>query len=167
MWRERFVHHTQERGNGSWEPMVLGLSWLSDNNFDINVAGRTFTYEDECMLREGYADLFDVLNINIDANDPCSLLLFPEMSVKEDVPEITTACWGILNVNPDDMMCATSRMIVKHKGAKRPVIMACTLLAFDKQFNMGTSLTTAKRKVSLNHPFCSTFCVLGGASCSN
>ena len=89
------------------------------------------------------------------------------MDVKEDVAEITTECWGILNVNPDDMMCATSRMIVKHKGAKHPVIMACTLLAFDQQFNMGTNLSTSKRKVYLNHPFCSTFCVLGGASCSN
>ena len=159
--------HQKERGDGSWDPMVLGLSWLSDNNFNIHVAGRTFMLEDERMLREGYADLFGILNIKVDAKDPCSLLLFPEMDVKEDVAEITTECWGILNVNPDDMMCATSRMIVKHKDAKHPVIMACTLLAFDQQFNMGTNLSTSKRKVYLNHPFCSTFCVLGGASCSN
>ena len=32
----------------------------------------------------------------IDANDPVQLVLFPEMDLRADVPEITTACWGIL-----------------------------------------------------------------------
>lgn len=159
--------HQDERGEYSWEPMVLGLSWLSENGFDIHVAGRTFTHEDEDKLRAGYADLFNSLMIKVDASDPHSLILFPEMNEQEDVVEITSACWGILNVDPDHMMCATSRMIVKHKGAERPAIMACTLLAFDQQFNMGSELSSARRDVSLNHPFCSTFCVLGGASCSN
>ncbi|HRW30356.1 MAG TPA: hypothetical protein P5227_10185, partial [Emcibacteraceae bacterium] len=102
-----------------------------------------------------------------DAIDPHKLILFPEMDLQKDVVEITTACWGILNVNPENMMCATSRMVVKHKGADRPAIMACTLLAYDQQFNMGDTLSSARQDVSLNHPFCSTFCVLGGASCSN
>ncbi len=159
--------HQNERGDRSWDPMVTGLSWLSKNGFDIRVAGRTFTHEDEENLRAGYADLFDCLDVNVDASDPHSLILFPEMNEQEDVVEITTACWGILDVNPHHMMCATSRMIVKHKGVERPAIMACTLLAFDQQFNMGSELSTARRDVSLNHPFCSTFCVLGGASCSN
>ena len=34
-----------------------------------------------------------------------------------DVPEITTACWGILKKSPDSVMCASSRMVVKRKGA--------------------------------------------------
>ena len=159
--------HQEERGDRSWDPMILGLKWLSDNSFDIHVAGRTFTHEDEEKLREGYAQLFEKHDINVDANDANSLILFPEMNEQEDVVEITSACWGILNVNPDHMMCASSRMIVKHKGASHPVIMACTLLPYDNQFNMGASLSTAGKDVSLNHPFCSTFCVLGGASCSN
>lgn len=159
--------HQKERGERSWAPMIKGLKWLSDNGFDVHVAGRTFTHEDEQNLRQGYADLFAELNVKIDAKDPHALILFPEMGEHEDVVEITKDCWGVLNVNPDHMMCATSRMIVKHKGAKAPAIMACTLLAFDQQFNMGSDLASARRNVSLNHPFCSTFCVLGGASCSN
>ena len=159
--------HEKERGERSWEPMVKGLKWLSDNDFNIHIAGRTFTHESEEKLRAGYADLFDEHSIKVNAFDPHALILFPEMNEQEDVVEITSACWGILNVNPDNMMCASSRMVVKHKGADRPAIMACTLLAYDQQFNMGTDLSSARREVSLNHPFCSTFCVLGGASCSN
>ena len=159
--------HEKERGNKSWEPMIKGLKWLSDNGFDIHVAGRTFTHENEEELRAGYANLFAELSIKVDAIDPHKLILFPEMDLQKDVVEITTACWGILNVNPENMMCATSRMVVKHKGADRPAIMACTLLAYDQQFNMGDTLSSARQDVSLNHPFCSTFCVLGGASCSN
>ncbi len=160
------VHQT-ERGDRSWDPMLIGLKWLSDNGFDLHVAGRTFTHEDEDVMRRGFSDLFNEENVNLDASDPHSLILFPEMDQHEDVVEITTSCWGILNIDPDSMMCATSRMVVKHKGADRPAIMACTLLPYDNQFNMGDKLMTSRDNVSLNHPFCSTFCVLGGASCSN
>jgi hypothetical protein len=85
----------------------------------------------------------------------------------DDPPEITTACWGILDVDPGDMMCASQRMIVRRKGAGRAVVTACTLLAYDEQFEMGHTLAEATAKpVQLNHAWCATFCVLGGASCS-
>jgi len=64
------------------------------------------------------------------------------------------------------MMCATSRMVVKQKGADAPAVMACTLLAYDEQFNMGETLKQASEAVSLNHPHCAKFCVLGGGACS-
>lgn len=83
-----------------------------------------------------------------------------------DVPEITTDCWGILNKSPDDVMCASSRMVVKRKGAKHPTVLACTLLAYDAKFELGRTLREAERPVTLNHPHCSKFCVMGGASCS-
>ena len=82
------------------------------------------------------------------------------------VPEITTACWDILDVIPDAMMCASSRMVVKCKGDSTPSVMACTLLAYDQQFNLGSTLAEASKTVQLNHPHCAAFCVLGGGSCS-
>jgi hypothetical protein len=63
-------------------------------------------------------------------------------------------------------MCASSRMVVKRKGAPRPAIVACTLLAYAPEFELGTSLKEAEQEVALNHPHCAKFCVLGGASCS-
>ena len=51
-------------------------------------------------------------------------------------------------------------------AAEAPVVLACTLLAYDPRFEMGATLAEASRPVSLNHPFCASFCVLGGASCS-
>ena len=102
----------------------------------------------------------------IDAGDPAALVLFPEMDSAADVPEITTHCWDILGVAPESMMCATSRMIVKHRGADAPVVVPCTLLPYDKAFELGRGLARAAKTVRLNHPHCAKFCVLGGASCS-
>jgi len=158
--------HEEERGPRSWEPMMKGLQWLSDNKFTIDVAGRTRWSEDESELRSGFQNFFKTHNIGIDAHDRKQLILFPEMEPGEDVPEITTECWNILSVDPNDMMCATSRMIVKHKGDKKPSVQACTLLAYDQQFNMGETLKEAGKSVPLNHEFCAKFCVLGGGACS-
>lgn len=160
------VMHEEERGARSWDPMLKGLKWLSDNNFHIDIAGRTRWGEDEQNLRKGFATLFKTHNINIDAHDKKQLMLFPEMDENAPVPEITTQCWDILNVNPDDMMCATSRMVVKRKQDDKPSVMACTLLAYDQQFNLGTTLKQASKSVPLNHPHCAKFCVLGGGACS-
>jgi hypothetical protein len=64
------------------------------------------------------------------------------------------------------MMCATSRMVVKRKGATRPVVVPCTLLPYGAAFEMGHRLEGALGPVALNHPHCARFCVLGGGSCS-
>src|SRR5690606_29649716 len=102
----------------------------------------------------------------INAMDRGECVLFPEMDEQVDVPEITTACWGILNLSPDTVMCASSRMVVKRRGAARPAVLACTLLPYSPEFELGETLEQAERPVALNHPHCAKFCVLGGASCS-
>ncbi len=158
--------HEDERGENSWNPMMLGLKWLSDNKFNIDIAGRTRWGEREAELRQGFSAFFKDNDINIDAHDKKQLVLFPEMEPTEEVPEITTACWGILNVDPKDMMCSSSRMVVKHKGHEKPAVQACTLLAYDHQFNLGETLADARKPVALNHVFCAKFCVLGGGACS-
>ena len=137
-----------------------------ENGFNIAVAGRTYLDESEESLRNGYAGLFGDLNIDIDAEDPIQLVLFPEMDETADVPEITIHCWDILGLSPDDIMCASSRMVVKRKGAERTAVLACTLLPYDPAFEMGETLVEASRDVKLNHPHCAKFCVLGGGSCS-
>ncbi len=158
--------HESERGAGAWDAAMAGLKYLSVHGFLLHVAGRLCWDEDMAAARAAYARLFAEHNIHIDAHNPAQLVLFPEMDEQVDVPEITTACWGILNKSPDDVMCASSRMVVKRKGALRPVVLACTLLAYDARFEMGETLAQAARPVALNHPHCAKFCVLGGASCT-
>jgi MoaA/NifB/PqqE/SkfB family radical SAM enzyme len=158
--------HEAERGKRSWAPTIDGLVWLARNGFALDVAGRRFTGEPEDTLRAGYARLFRELDVPVDAFDPVHLMLFPEMDPARDVPEITTACWGILHKSPADVMCASSRMVVKRKGAPHPVVLACTLLAYDERFELGRTLAEAAQPVALNHPYCASFCVLGGAACS-
>ncbi|MDB9970111.1 radical SAM protein [Porticoccaceae bacterium] len=158
--------HQQERGAKSWQPMLDGLCWLSDQGFTIHVAGRRIWGDDEQVLREGYSALFKRHNLKLDAFDKTALVLFPEITVAPDLPEITEECWQILNVDPDAMMCASSRMVVVRRGDWQPSVMACTLLAYDQQFNLGASLIEAQERVQLNHPHCASFCVLGGGTCS-
>jgi hypothetical protein len=158
--------HESERGRRSWAPAIDDLVWLARNGFAIDVAGRRFSGEPEADLRAGFARLFAEFGVTVDAFDPVRLMLFPEMDANHDVPEITTACWGILNKSPADVMCASARMVVKRKGAASPAVLACTLLAYDPQFELGRTLAEAARPVALNHPYCASFCVLGGAACS-
>jgi len=160
------ARHEEERGRRSWQPTIDGLRWLVGTGIQVHVAGRTRWGESEAVLRAGFQRLFDTLGLDLDAADPASLVLFPEMDETADVPEITTACWGILDVDPADMMCASARMVVRRKGAAAPEVVACTLLPYQEAFSLGPTLTGSLRPVALNHPHCARFCVLGGGSCS-
>ena len=158
--------HEAERGPRSWQPTIDGLVWLAAHGFKTHVASRQLSGEPEPALRAGFKRLFASLGVPIDATDPVALTVFPEMDASVDVPEITEACWGILGKSPRDPMCASSRMVVRRRGAERATVVACTLLPYDPQFELGSSLAEASREVALNHPHCAKFCVLGGAACS-
>jgi uncharacterized Fe-S cluster-containing radical SAM superfamily protein len=167
--------HDAERGEGSFEKALEGIRWLNDNDFRLAIAGRISLYACEADGREAYRGLIGEHGWRIDADDNKQLVLFPEMMATDDTPEISTQCWKILDVDPGDMMCASSRMVVKRKGAEHPVVLPCTLLPFDEAFEMGATLEEAGRAdggmfergtVKLCHRHCSKFCVLGGGSCS-
>lgn len=158
--------HDSERGKGSFARTMEGMEWLRDEGIRMAVAGRSMWHEDMAEARAAYQALFDSRNFRIDAHDAATTVLFPEMDMRVEVPEITTDCWDILGKSPDDVMCASSRMVVKRKGADHPTVLACTLLPYDEEFDLGASLKDAEGDVALNHPHCAKFCVLGGASCS-
>jgi hypothetical protein len=167
--------HEAERGVQTWAKAVAGLDWLAANGFKIAIAARTCWNESQADMRAGYARLIAECGWPIDPADPAQLVLLPEMDGRRDVPEITDRCWGILRKRPEDVMCATNRMVIKRKGAARPSVVPCTLLPYDPQFDMGATLAEAHKAdggmfeagaVKLCHPHCSTFCVLGGGSCS-
>jgi uncharacterized Fe-S cluster-containing radical SAM superfamily protein len=162
-WREDL--HDEERGEGSFEETLIGLRWLRDRNIPLAVAGRLRWGDEDKEMRAGFAALFAREDLKIDASDPNALTLFPEMDARVDVPEITVDCWRILNKSPDEVMCATSRMVVKRQGAAKPAVVACTLLPYDPQFELGSNLADALKSIKLNHPHCAKFCVLGGGSC--
>lgn len=167
--------HDSERGEGSFIRSVEGIDWLVAQGADIAIAGRTCWGEGETELRQGFAELSALRGWQLNTDEPARLMLFPEMDECVDVPEITTACWSILNVDPASLMCASSRMVVKRKGADRSVVLPCTLLPYDERFEMGETLAEAahadggmfeRGAVRLAHPHCAKFCVLGGGSCS-
>ncbi len=158
--------HDQERGAGSFDVTLRGMEWLRDNGIKMAVAGRTLWGEEDATSRAGFAEFYHRHGFEVDAYDPSQTVLFPEMDVSVDVPEITTACWSILNKSPSDVMCSSSRMVVKRKGADKPAVLACTLLPYEPEFELGNTLAKAEGAVKLNHPHCAKFCVLGGASCS-
>ena len=167
--------HEVERGGKTWQKVLDGLDWLAAHNFNVAIAGRTCWGELEANERDGYKQLIMEHNWPIDSQNPGQLILFPEMNEQIDVPEITTACWGLLGKSPNDVMCATSRMVVKRKGASAPAVLPCTLLPYDAGFEMGKDIALSLKAdggnfndgaVKLNHPHCAKFCVLGGGSCT-
>ena len=160
------ARHDEERGEGAFAATLTGMRRLRDAGARMAVAGRTMWGESEADIRAGFAELFRREGFAIDARDPAACVLFPEMDEKADVPEITERCWKILGKSPHDVMCASSRMVVRRKGAARPSVIACTLLPYAPEFDLGPTLADAERPVKLNHPHCARFCVLGGASCS-
>jgi hypothetical protein len=126
-------------------------------------------------MRAGFGRAFADHGWGLDAQNAADLMLLPEMDGKPDVPEISTECWAILGRSPRELMCATSRMLIKRKGAARPTVVPCTLLPYDPAFAMGSTLRDAEAaegamfnrgSVKLCHPHCAKFCVLGGGSCS-
>jgi Radical SAM superfamily/4Fe-4S single cluster domain len=173
-------HHTQalheaERGAKTWAKAIAGLDWLAANGFQMAIAGRTCWGEAETTARTAFAALIAQRSWRIDATDHQALMLLPEMDLNAEVPEITTACWGILKKTTSDMMCATSRMVVKRKGEAKPTVLPCTLIPYDQRFDMGTTLAESiaadggmfdDGAVKLCHVHCAKFCVLGGGSCS-
>jgi uncharacterized Fe-S cluster-containing radical SAM superfamily protein len=167
--------HEEERGEGTFDKTIEGIDWLACKGLTLALAGRTMWGESEEDKRAGYAALIAAHGWPVDAYDRSSLVLFPEMDLSADVPEITESCWGILHKDPKDVMCSSSRMAVKRKGAAAPVVLPCTLLPYDLAFEMGPTLAEAARAdggmfeqgaVKLCHPHCAKFCVLGGGSCS-
>jgi uncharacterized Fe-S cluster-containing radical SAM superfamily protein len=157
--------HEMVRGPRTWQPAIAGLSWLAQEGFDVSVAGRKVWDLTETDMRTGYARLFARIAADIDADDSARLVLFPEMHDDEDVTEISEGCWDKLGMSPQQVMCSSSRMIIKRKGEASPTVVACTLIPFAKAFEMGETLDAARSTVTLNHHHCSRFCVLGKASC--
>jgi len=160
------ANHDAERGKGGFVSTLDGMRWLAANGFHLCAAGRSLWNESESTARAGFQDLFDALGVDIPTDDPARLVIFPEMEKTGDPPEVTTACWDILDIDPDSVMCASSRMVVKRKGADKPVVLSCTLLPYDRAFELAETLGASFVPVKLKHKFCAQFCVLGGANCS-
>ena len=158
--------HEEVRGKNTFDVMIKGLLWLNSNNFNYALATRLLWGEEEDQLRNNFNQFIDKYNLKLDAKSKQQLVTFVEMDKKVDTPEITTACWNILGKDPDDIMCSWSRMVVKKKGISKPSVIACTLLPYEDEFDLGQSLTNSLKKIHLNHKHCSKFCVLGGSSCS-
>lgn len=167
--------HEAERGPKTFAKSLTAIDWLSAEDFRTAIAGRTCWNEHDHEAREGYAALIAARGWKIDPEDPLALVLLPEMDVTQDVPEISVGCWQVLGKSPGELMCASSRMIVKRKGEARPTVVPCTLLPYEDAFSMGATLEDAARAdggmfdagdVKLCHPHCAKFCALGGGSCS-
>jgi len=157
--------HDKERGPDTLKTSLKAFKWLHEEGFSLSIAGRSLVIESQEEALLGYQKLLSDNNIELTLNSE-NLIIFPEMNDGLEVPEITTSCWEILGKTPEQQMCSSERMIVRHKETDQMAVQACTLLAYDEGFNLGKTLTDARQDVFLNHEFCAKFCVLGNSSCS-
>ena len=168
--------HDKERGQGSFAKSLTGLNWLNEHGFHFSIAGRSLWDECPDEVTSAFQALFDKNGWSLDASNPNDLMIFPEMDEKAEKPEITEKCWDILGLSPSDLMCSSSRMVVKRKGEETVKVLPCTLLPYRADFEMGPTLAHSlsidggmfdKGAVKLCHIHCSKFCVLGGGSCTS
>jgi sulfatase maturation enzyme AslB (radical SAM superfamily) len=158
--------HEEIRGKNTYDIMMKGLKWLDENDFNYALATRLLWNETEEELRKNFGIFVKNNHLKLNTNSKQELVTFAEMDESVDTPEITTSCWDILKKDPKDIMCSSSRMIVRKKDLKKPSVIACTLLPYDEEFDLGQTLTNSLQKIYLNHKHCSKFCVLGDSSCS-
>jgi sulfatase maturation enzyme AslB (radical SAM superfamily) len=158
--------HEEIRGKNTYDIMMKGLKWLDENDFNYALATRLLWNETEEELRKNFGIFVKNNHLKLNTNSKQELVTFAEMDESVDTPEITTSCWDILKKDPKDIMCSSSRMIVRKKDLNKPSVIACTLLPYDEEFDLGQTLTNSLQKIYLNHKHCSKFCVLGGSSCS-
>ena len=123
--------------------------------------------ESDAAARAGYAALFaGEAGLRVDAFDPAALVLFPEMDATADVPEISEGCWDLLGVSPASVMCASSRMIIRRKGAAAPVVVACTLIPSTTASSLARRWAQRGARRQPQPPALRALLHLGGASCS-
>ncbi|MBR71557.1 MAG: radical SAM protein [Rhodospirillaceae bacterium] len=163
-YKEKYF--AEERGKNSWNSMCLGLNWLNDHGFNFTIAARKLWNEPEEKIRDGFQDFFNSLKLRLDPYNNEHLVIFPEMPIEGTTQKITKNCLDILDISIDKIMCARSRMIVKKRESQETVVMPCTLIPYEKNFELGSTLTKANKDITLNHPNCSSFCILGGGSCN-
>ncbi len=159
-------YHESIRGLNTWKQLIDNIIWLNNKGLNLKIASKLNKNESEESLRNGFSKLFKKNKLSIDAFDKNQLIVFPIMNSKKNATEITQDCWKILNKSPENIMCSNSRMIVKRKNEIDTKVLSCTLITKDKSFELGKDLVSSEKKVFLNHPFCSQFCVLGNSSCS-
>lgn len=156
--------HEKERGPQTFERTLQNIYKLYSHKVNISLAARSLTNEKQDEVLNHYNELLNSYAIQLPYD---KMVIFPEMDLNKEVPEITTACWDILRTSPNYQMCATERMVVKQKKNNKLTVMPCTLIAYDPRFEMGETLAESDKRIQLCHKFCAQFCVLGGASCSS
>ncbi|MBT3234403.1 MAG: radical SAM protein [Bdellovibrionales bacterium] len=159
--------HDRQRGTGSFDQAIATIVQLAQHNCHFTIATRSQSGESPAAIQYHFKQMLADYAITFDPFVSDNLTIFPEMdsSAVDDLPEISTDCWNKIERKPAELMCASSRMVIKRRGEQQPVVTACTLLPYQSQFELGSTLKEGVRPVYLNHPFCAQFCVLGGASC--
>ena len=94
------------------------MKWLSDNGFNVHIAGRTLWNESEEALRSGFECLFERENIAVDAFDASQLVLFPEMDKTLD---LQLSLFDEICMNPVQLSTLIA-MVGSRDGAEMPTL---------------------------------------------
>ncbi|MBT6326483.1 MAG: radical SAM protein, partial [Bdellovibrionales bacterium] len=75
--------HEEHRGQGTFEKTLEEIKWLSDNGFEVSIAGRSLLDESISSSILAYKNLFISYGIKINFDKKDSLVIFPEMTKSE------------------------------------------------------------------------------------
>jgi MoaA/NifB/PqqE/SkfB family radical SAM enzyme len=149
--------HDTARGWGNFERAIEGLQLLHAQGFDISIARQMDADEDAAQVSEAYRQLLRRSKLP----DNLRVVPLPDMGKLGTDSRIEALS---APTHSQQLMCAHSRMLLKHEGQLR--IYACAFTDDDARFDMGQSLQQAVQAiVCLQHQRCRN-CVYHAATYS-
>jgi hypothetical protein len=128
--------HEEERGRHTWLPTLRRSQVVIGQRFALNVRGRLRWGDAEASMREGFATLFASEGLSLNASDPSNSCCSPRWTDRERSGNHRRVLGHSAQETRRRNVCS-SRMVVRHKGAAGPTVVSCTLLPYDRGFDLG------------------------------
>jgi sulfatase maturation enzyme AslB (radical SAM superfamily) len=149
--------HDTDRGWGNFKRAMGGIKLLQQSGFEVSIARHAKPDEDAAAVTAHYRELLRKHEL------PQDLVLAP-------LPELgrpgsdsgASLTQAELAATPHRLLCASSRMVLKHSGTMH--VYACALTDDDTRFDLGPSLANSLvPTVKLEHHRCAQCVRLGVA----
>lgn len=168
------AEHDRLRGRGTFNQTVETIAQLGAMGFSpvITAERDVLGTRSDDDIRDEYRALFARRAVRVEVNlienvmETGSQVVQLSREGKTPAPEVfvTTACFAILNKQPETLMCHFSRCLQKIDGELR--YYPCPVIYDDRRFDLGGSLAESLRRVYIGHKNCYDYCLKGrGGSC--
>lgn len=151
------------RGAGAFAAAIDLLGWALATGVRVRVEAMAPPGRAESAARAAYQRLFDRRGLRLDAGDRDVLVLGALDSGAAEkrrsaAPSLTALSWSELQLDPAELPCAATRVVIQRGSGKPPRLLACPFILDDPRFELGETLSSAEQPVIMRHPRCASLC---------